>query len=123
MMFARSQKGMSMLGWMTVLALVAFFASTAFKMLPHYMDYATLKKTIEEAAQHSSDIQGVEAFYGYVGGVMDLNNIEMSPKEIMKVSADGNEFNIHLKYEKRESLFENLDLVATFDKEFRVRMQ
>ncbi|MBX9914183.1 MAG: DUF4845 domain-containing protein, partial [Pseudomonadaceae bacterium] len=33
-----------------------------------------------------------------------------------------NEFRAHLKYETREALIENLDLVARFDKEFRVRM-
>ena len=124
MMFSHSQKGMSMLGWMVVLALVAFFASTGFKMLPHYMDYATLKKSIEEANQRSSgEIQGVESFYGYLSSIMDLNNIDMNPKEIMKVSLEGNEFTVHLKYEKREPLIENLDLVATFDKEFRIRAQ
>ena len=46
MKLARSQKGMSMLGWMVVLALVAFFASTAFKMFPHYMDFWSLEKAI-----------------------------------------------------------------------------
>ena len=35
---------------------------------------------------------------------------------------ENNEFQVHLKYEKREPLIENLDLVVNFDKEFRVRM-
>ena len=46
MTFARSQQGLSILGWLVVLAVVAFFASTAFKMLPHYMDYMSLEKII-----------------------------------------------------------------------------
>ncbi|WP_216818984.1 DUF4845 domain-containing protein [Salmonella enterica] len=33
-----------------------------------------------------------------------------------------NEFRAHLKYEKREPLISNLDLVANFDKEYRLRM-
>ena len=36
MSFARSQKGLSMLSWIMVLAIVAFVASTGFKMFPHY---------------------------------------------------------------------------------------
>jgi len=46
MTFARSQQGLSILGWLVVLAVVAFFASTAFKVLPHYMDYMSMEKII-----------------------------------------------------------------------------
>jgi hypothetical protein len=46
MTFARSQQGLSILGWLVVLAVVAFFASTAFKVLPHYLDYMSMEKII-----------------------------------------------------------------------------
>ncbi|WP_368855384.1 MULTISPECIES: DUF4845 domain-containing protein [Enterobacteriaceae] len=35
---------------------------------------------------------------------------------------EDNQFRAHLKYEKREPLISNIDLVVHFDKEFRVRM-
>ena len=44
----------------------------------------------------------------------------LTPPEYKKL--ENNEFRAHLKYEKREPLIQNLDLVARFDKEFRVRM-
>ena len=34
----RSQKGMSVLGIMVLLAVVAFFVSAGLKMLPHYLE-------------------------------------------------------------------------------------
>ena len=125
MMFVRSQKGMSVLGWMAVLALVAFFSSAVFKMFPHYMDYMSLENMVEEAGLKSSDeIGSVESFYTYIGRGMEVNNIrDMSPREVMTVSYERNEFKVHLKYEKREPLIQNLDLVANFDKEFRIRAQ
>ncbi|HAO76720.1 MAG TPA: DUF4845 domain-containing protein, partial [Pseudomonas sp.] len=43
-------------------------------------------------------------------------------KEALKVEIQNNEFRAHLKYEKREPLIRNLDLVANFDKEYRLRM-
>ena len=67
MKLARSQKGMSMLGWMLVLALVAFFASTAFKMFPHYMDYMALESMITKVeTEPSLDISTVRDFYEHV---------------------------------------------------------
>jgi|TARA_B100001059_G_scaffold193348_1_gene197052 hypothetical protein len=115
---------MSIIGWLFVLALVAFFASTAFKMLPHYMDYMSLEKIITSVeTEKGREITTVGDFYSYVNSGMTVNSIrDVKLEDILKVKIENNEFHAHLKYEKREPLIENLDLVANFDKEFRVRM-
>ncbi|MCY1540447.1 hypothetical protein D9M68_760870 [compost metagenome] len=107
-----------------VLAVVAFFASTAFKMLPHYLDYMSMEKIITSVeADQTMDIRTVGAFYGHVGKGMEVNSIrDLDLREALKVKIENNEFRAHLKYEKREPLIENLDLVVRFDKEYRVRM-
>lgn len=125
MPLVRSQKGMSVLGWMVVLALVAFFASTAFKMFPHYMDFWSLEKSIMAVeTDRALEIHSVQDFYGHVSKGMMVNSIrDIDLDEALEIKLENNEFLVHLKYEKREALIENLDLVATFDKEFRVRAQ
>lgn len=124
MKFAHSQKGLSMLGWLVVLAVVAFLASTAFKMLPHYMDYMSLEKIITSVEKDpSQSVNTVADFYEHVRKGMDVNSVrDLDLKEALVVKQENNEFRVHLKYERRESLIQNLDLVAKFDKEFRVRM-
>ncbi|WP_373387768.1 DUF4845 domain-containing protein [Pseudomonas alcaligenes] len=125
MMVTHSQKGMSLLGWLMVLALVAFFASTAFKMLPHYMDYMAMEKMITEVEKDPSlEISTVNAFYEHMQKGMQVNNIrDINLKEAVTIKLEDRDFQVHLSYEKRESLIQNLDLVARFDKEFRVRAQ
>ena len=124
MKFAHSQKGMSVLGWMTMLALVAFLASAVFKMVPHYLDYNALQKAIMSVETDKvAAISSVLEFYDHISKSMMVNSVRgLDLKEILTVEIDGNEFRAHLKYETREALIENLDLVARFDKEFRVRM-
>jgi hypothetical protein len=124
MKFAHSQKGMSVLGWMTMLALVAFLASAVFKMVPHYLDYNALEKAIVSVeTDKAADITTVPAFYTHISKSMTINSIrDLKLDEILEVTIVDNEFRAHLKYETREPLIENLDLVARFDKEFRVRM-
>ncbi|MFC2971031.1 DUF4845 domain-containing protein [Azotobacter bryophylli] len=124
MSFPRSQKGLSVLSWLMVLAVVAFFASSAFKMLPHYFDYMSMEKIITSVEQeHAGDIRSVADFYGHVMKGMQVNNIrDLNLDDVLKVNLENNEFHAHLKYEKREPLIENLDLVVHFDKEFRVPM-
>ena len=124
MTFARSQKGMSLLGWMVTLAVVAFFASTAFKMFPHYMDNAALDKAIMAVeTDKAADVRTVPDFYAYITKAMTVNSVEkLDLRDAMEVKLDNGEFYVHLQYERREPLIKNLDLVARFDKEFRVRM-
>ncbi|HLA30150.1 MAG TPA: DUF4845 domain-containing protein [Pseudomonas sp.] len=124
MKLARSQKGMSILGWLMVLAFVAFFASAVFKVLPHYLDYMSMDKIIMSVeTDRAKQISTVPAFYSHVSSGMQVNNIrDLNLEEALKVKLENNEFRAHLKYEKREPLIENIDLVVRFDKEFRVRM-
>ena len=121
--FARSQKGLSMVSWLVVFCVAAFFASVAFKVLPHYFDFLSLQKIVtgvetEKALQLGSPAE----FYEHVSRGMQVNNIrDLDMRKVMDVRMENNEFYVHLKYEKREPLIENLDLVVHFDREYRVR--
>ncbi|MDD0842787.1 DUF4845 domain-containing protein [Pseudomonas sp. Gutcm_11s] len=123
MRFARSQKGMSLLGWIVTLAVLAFLASTAFKLFPHYMDYYALQKIITKTESEPAQIRSVRDFYDHIQKGMGVNSIRLNLKEALEIKQENDLFLLHLKYEKREHLIENLDLVATFDKEFRIRPQ
>ncbi|CAE6908235.1 conserved protein of unknown function [Ectopseudomonas oleovorans] len=124
MTFARSQQGLSILGWLVALAVVAFFASTGFKVLPHYLDYMSMEKIITSVeTDQAAQVRTVGEFYSHVDRGMQVNSIrDLNLRDVMQVKVENNEFRVHLKYEKREPLIENLDLVVNFDKEFRVRM-
>ncbi|MDE3735749.1 MULTISPECIES: DUF4845 domain-containing protein [Pseudomonas] len=125
MTFARKQKGMSVMGWLLVLAIVAFLASTAFKVIPHYLDFFSLEKIITSVeTEKALEIRSIPDFYSHVSKGMQVNGIrDLDLEKSLKVTLENNEFQAHLKYEKREPLVENLDLVVRFDKEFRVRAQ
>lgn len=124
MSIAKSQKGASVLGIMVILALVAFFMSAGLKMLPHYLDNNALSGIIKKIeTDKAADVRTVADFYTYVGKGMTINAIrDLDLEKVLEVKIENNEFRAHLKYEKREPLIQNLDLVARFDKEFRVRM-
>ncbi|MCY1294223.1 hypothetical protein D9M68_527900 [compost metagenome] len=125
MTFARKQKGMSVLGWLLILAVVAFLASTAFKIIPHYLDFFSLEKIIGSVeTEKALEIRTIPDFYSHVSKGMQVNGIrDLDLDKALKVTLENNEFLAHLQYEKREPLVENLDLVVRFDKEFRVRAQ
>ncbi|RMQ49835.1 hypothetical protein ALQ04_01276 [Pseudomonas cichorii] len=122
MTFSTSQKGLSFVGWMIALALIAFVMSTAFKLVPHYLDYMSMKKIIESVESNQAlDITTVDDFYSYVGKNMQVNNIQdVDLNKALKVTVQNNKFSAHLKYEQREPLIQNIDLVMKFDQQFSV---
>lgn len=125
MTFPHTQKGLSLLGWLMVLAVVAFLASTAFKVVPHYLDYLSIEKVIASVeADKAAEIHNVGDFYAHVGKGMQVNNIrDLDLRQALTVKVENQYFHARLQYEKREPLIKNLDLVVRFDKEFRVRVQ
>lgn len=123
----KQQRGMSLLGWVVVLILVGFFASIAFKVIPHYMDNKTLDKLITSAEGSSVAGQQINTpgdFYRLIEKGMEVNSIRhIKARDIMDVRAEGGTLSVHVKYEAREALIKNLSVVLSFDKEYRVRTQ
>lgn len=119
----RAQRGVSFFSGLVILALLGFFASAAFKLIPHYIDNAALDKAIIAADSSSGDsIESVADLYSYISKTMQANNIrDLKVDDIIQITPANNEFLVHLKYERRESLIKNINLVVTFDKEYRVR--
>lgn len=122
MMFPGSQKGLSLVGGLVVLALVAFAANTAFRLVPHYLDFRAIKKSIEAIdGNQALDITTVDDFYSYVGKSMQVNSIrDVDLNKALKVTVANNKFNAHLQYEQREPVIFNIDLVVKFDQQFSV---
>ncbi|HEY0287721.1 MAG TPA: DUF4845 domain-containing protein [Pseudomonas sp.] len=122
MTVAGSQKGLSFFGWLVLLAVLAFAASVGAKLVPHYLDYMSMKKIIETAeTDKTADIVTVGDFYAYVSKGMQVNNIrDLDLNKALSITAENNRFLAHLKYEKREPLIQNIDLVVKFDHEFSV---
>jgi len=122
MTFAGSQKGLSFLGWLLALAFVAFAASTAFKLIPHYLDYMSMKKIISSVETDKTlEITTVSEFYSHVSKGMQVNSIrDLDLNKALSVTVENNQFLAHLSYEKREPLIQNIDLVVKFDHVFSV---
>ena len=121
----RAQRGASILTWLVILAFAAFFASATFKLIPHYMDNKALEKAImavEEDKTVGDKIDTVSDFYSYISKSMQVNSIrDLKMDDIIEVSQNSNDFLVHLKYEQREPLIRNIDMVVSFDKKYRVR--
>ena len=116
----RAQQGMSIFSALVFLSLLGFCASVLFKLVPHYLEHRALEKVI---TTNTDRIKSVADFYQHISKAMQVNNIrDVQLHQMVQISEVNHEFLVHLKYEQRETLIKNINLVVTFDKEYRVRV-
>lgn len=116
----RSQRGLSFAGWLLTLVILGFVVSAGLKIVPHYTDYWSVKKSIETALADKS-VQSIEELFSRVRRDMQVNSIrEVDLNKALTVRESAGGFIAHLQYEQRDPLIGNLDIVVKFDHEFNV---
>lgn len=120
----KKQQGMTLVSWAAVLAIVGFVGSAVFKMLPHYLDYMSIDKAILSVETDAArSVDNVRDFYSMLNKSMQVNGIrDLRLEDALTATQDGQQLLVHLNYERREPLVKNLDLVARFNKEYRLRL-
>ncbi len=117
----RRQEGMSIVGFIIVLAMVIFIAFIGMRIWPIYYEYFSVVNAMnsvsEEPGSASWSLYDMRArvhanlfVSGTEGTVKDEN--------IKKVRKNG--VHLHVSYERRELLIGNLDVVAKFDRMVRL---
>ena len=121
MRMANKQRGMTGIGWLTVLGLIAFFSLLALRMIPSYLEYYKVASALEQLVGEtglaevtpSSIRRSLERQFdiGYVSVI--------TPREI-RVKPYGAYYNVTAQYDDRVHLFGNVDVVMRFDKTVKV---
>jgi len=122
--FIARQRGASLPAVLLVGVILIFLATVAFKMVPHYLDYNAIQKSVEGFENVSpGSAKSPAAFYAYMQKAMEINSIrDIKAEDIMKVERNGNQFAVYIDYERREPMIKNLSLIAHFKKELSVRI-
>ncbi len=115
------QKGMTAIGWLLVLALIAFFTLITLRLVPMYLEYAKVSSVLESLQEESGITRRSRAeIVSLVGRRFDVNDIRDLDPKLIKVSKDKGILTVSIAYERREHLLANVDVVAAFDKKVEV---
>lgn len=118
------QHGLTLLGFMMVVALVCFFALVALKLFPLYNESFAVDQSMKSVANQpeaekmserevhkyfmrNANINGLDRFTEKnIDDYLSANKIGSKPREM------------YMYYEARSNLFGNLDIVLVYDKVF-----
>jgi hypothetical protein len=121
MQMANRQKGMTGIGWLIVLGLIAFFALLTLRMVPSYLEYYKISSALEKLPKETGmvDVNPMsirKALYRQ----FDIGYVSVIEAKDVMVKPAGAYYNVRAKYDDRKHLFANVDVVMSFDKTVKV---
>jgi len=115
----RKQRGLSAMGTLVVLVLVVGAITLVLKLAPHYIDYYTMRSVIDGLPPQ--DVRGMTrtSLNDMLEKRFKINNLRgFKIRDIINVDRSRDGTVLELKYERREHLFFNVDVVITFEKRY-----
>ena len=108
-----------MISWMLVLVITVVLGTAAIRIIPAYMEYGTINTAINNTLQDNRiGMQSDQEVRQALGRRFDINNVNsISPNDVA-ISKQGGMLYLSIDYEVRESLFGNVDLVISFQKDY-----
>ena len=115
------QRGMTAIGWLLVLGLIAFFTLVTLRLVPMYLEYAKVVSALESLPGEPgiANLSKGE-IVKIITTRFDVNDVKnVDPRKVL-VSKERGVLKIGFSYERREHLISNIDVVGKFDKHVEV---
>ena len=110
----RTQGGMTGLGWLTVIALIIFFALLVVKIVPIYIENYSVKTVLGSLEQEPLITQKpVREIRKMVERRLQINSV-YDLDDAVHIEKSSGVITVDITYEVRKSLFANIDIVVSF---------
>lgn len=118
------QRGITLLGFIVVLAVVGFFAFLAMRLFPVYSEYYSVVTAMKGLQSEPGVGQMTpEKIRDLLNRRFYISYVESVKPNHIKITRAGTGYNLNIKYEVRKPLAYNLDFVAMFDKTVELQRQ
>lgn len=115
------QQGMTAIGWIIVLGLIAFFVLLALRLTPGYLEYATVSASLESLQNEPGITEKTPMeIRSMLGRRFDVNDVKTISSKDVKVENQGGRLRVWVDYEVRVPVLGNVDAVTKFNKEVEV---
>jgi hypothetical protein len=112
----KKQRGMTGLGWLTVLFLIGFFAFLAIKLIPIYLEHYSIKTVIESLNEEPMITKKSPAeVRKMVVKKLKINSVYDFKKEYLKIKKAGGVMTVSVVYDVREPMIGNVDILVAFE--------
>ncbi len=115
------QKGMTAIGWLLVLGLIAFFTLITLRLVPAYLEFSKVTSVLESLQDEPGITRKTRGeIFSLISKRFDVNDVYQVEAKQVKITKDKGVLKVSINYEHREHLVGNVDVVTTFDKQVEV---
>lgn len=118
------QTGITLIGFMVVLVVVAFFGYAAMKLVPAYTEYMGVSKAMNQIATSGVDgksLDDIRRDLMFKMGFQYVDDATIHPKDITIERATGGTSVLRVAYDKQIPFVYNIDFLLHFDKSVPLR--
>jgi predicted membrane protein len=110
------QRGMTFIGWMIILGLIAFFTLLGLKIIPIYLENYKMKSILESLKEEPLITQKTpREIMKLLRRRFNINYVDTyRADDIVKIKKEGGKVSVEIIYEHRANVLGNLDVVASF---------
>ncbi|UXI69663.1 DUF4845 domain-containing protein [Tahibacter amnicola] len=115
----RKQRGITLIGFAIILAIVGFFAFIAMKLVPVYSEYMGVVKSMNLVRNEANIGQkSIEEIRQSLSIKMDSQYVDSKtiPPQQIQLKKQGGSASLRIYYDRRVDFIYNVDLLVSFDK-------
>lgn len=111
----KRQRGLTMISWICVLAILSFCGLFAFKVVPMYAENTYVVSALQSLAAESNfeDMSDAE-IKKFLNNYYMVNNVRSEGPQKIVIDRKSKNLVVKIDYENRANLMYNIDLVADF---------
>ncbi|MGQ9425889.1 DUF4845 domain-containing protein [Gilvimarinus sp. F26214L] len=118
-----SQRGLSSLGWLTVLLVAGFFLTCAFRLGPAYTDNIYVRDALGSLTDFENSERGYAEMSDrdirtHLSNYFSMNGVRGTPTKSVRIERKSDRVLVNINYEVRVPMFFNIDAVMTFKNQF-----
>lgn len=110
------QRGLTILGFILVAAVVIFFAMVGFRVVPSYVEYYSVRKSLDDTMRGGgADPSNPQAFRSELARRLQTSYVENVKATDAVLVRNGNQITAELAWERRLHMFGNAYILLEFE--------
>ena len=111
------QSGITLIGFLIILAVIGFFGFMAMKLVPSYVEFMGVKKAMAQIAHDGSNDRSIDTIRRdliFKMGFQYVDDATIQPSDITITRNNGAQ-TLHVSYDKQVPFIANIDFLLHFE--------
>lgn len=116
----RTQRGVTMIGWICLLIPIAIVGYAGLRLVPIYLNYTKIVRSMTQVGQESSATDPQATIRYALEKRLDIEQVDFPAVKDFVLRRDGQSWVLEVEYEDGAPLLSNISLSAKFNKSVRI---